>query len=492
MKIVLKTDLNSLSKQYIETLVLLYLPMEKFGENDSEKKLTFSVQLEDGKYFGSAVYEADGVFEKEELSLDRISNEGFEISAKSFAGKLFISLFGRIFGYFPPWGMLTGVRPARFALDMMNIAKTYEATKALLCNNYLCTPEKADLAIKVAQFDKKIYENKGNRDFSLYIGIPFCPTRCRYCSFVSYSTPSLLSLIPEYVDMLFEETKMLLSTAKELSLDLKSIYVGGGTPTVLDEDLLESFLKRLYPLLEDTNFEEFTFEAGRPDTVTEEKLSILKKYGVTRVSINTQTSNDEILSSVGRKHTYSDFVNAFNMAKKYGFSVNTDLIAGLPGECVESFKKSISDVVKLSPDNITVHSFSLKKSSDYTLEGEKLDPKDEKISEMLMFSSLCMEENGYMPYYMYRQKNTGGNFENVGYTKSEKEAGLYNVYMMEGLHTILAAGAGASTKLVFENLTNNEKIYNPKYPFEYLKDKENILKHGQIIKSFYDNRYYEK
>lgn len=493
MQIILDTDIPEISKHYIETLVLLYLPMEKFGENDMDSTLFVSVKGKDGRYLGNIVYNENGNEYKEELSLPKMSESGYPISPKSFTGKLFISLFGKIFSYYPPWGMLTGVRPARFALDIMEKGNSADATKRVLCENYLCTPEKAALAVDVASFDKKLFESNGdNKAYSLYIGIPFCPSRCRYCSFVSYSTDNLLSLLPEYISTLCDETEMLVKTANCLGLKLESIYVGGGTPTVLDEKLLCSFLTRLKDIIGDTGGVEFTFEAGRPDTVTKEKLLLLKQSGVTRVSINTQTTNDDILLSVGRRHTYADYLYAYGMAKEMGFFVNTDLIAGLPDESVESFKRSIDDIIGVSPDNITVHSFSLKKSSEYTVCGGRLDPKDKGISEMLSYSSKRMNENGYYPYYMYRQKNTGGNFENVGYTKDGKGAALYNVYMMEGLHTVLASGAGASTKLVSQDLSDTEKIYNPKYPFEYLRDKDNILKHGQKICSFYENRYSKK
>ncbi len=492
MQIILDTDIPDISKHYIETLVLLYLPMEKFGENDTESSLFVSVKEKDGWYLGNIVYKENGNENIEELSLPQKSEGGYPLSAKSFVGKLFISLFGKLLSYYPPWGMLTGVRPARFALDIMEKGNSADMTKKILCENYLCTPEKASLAVDVAGFDKKLFESDNEKAYSLYIGIPFCPSRCRYCSFVSYSTDNLLSLLPEYINTLCDETGMLVKTANSLGLKLKSIYVGGGTPTVLDEKLLFSFLERLKDIIGDTNGIEFTFEAGRPDTVTKQKLLMLKESGVTRVSINTQTTNDDVLLSVGRRHTYADYLNAYGLAKDMGFSINTDLIAGLPGESVESFKKSIDDIIKISPDNITVHSFSLKKSSDYTVCGGKLDPKDKDISEMLSYSSKRMNRSGYYPYYMYRQKNTGGNFENVGYTKNDSSAALYNVYMMEGLISVLASGAGASTKLVSQDLSDTEKIYNPKYPFEYLRDKENILKHGHKICSFYENRYSKK
>ena len=223
--------------------------------------------------------------------------------------------------------------------------------------------------------------------------------------------------------------------------------------------------------------------------MTKEQLSILADCGVNRLSINTQSTYDTILQSVCRCHTFEDYKKAFFLAKNMDFAINTDLIAGLPGESVESFCKSIDDVLFISPDNFTVHSFSLKKSSEYTVCGQTFDNSDRSIDKMLSYSSLKMKEHRYFPYYMYRQKNTDGNFENVGYTNSENAIACYNIYMMEGFHSVLAAGAGASTKLVSRNLSTTGKIYNPKYPYEYLRAKDDILKNKEQILLFYKEKY---
>ncbi len=488
MKIVLSSDDKSVAEHYLQSLVLLYKPLEKFGEGDCDSTLSFLLKKEDGSYYGRAFFESDGIAHEKTLTEEICLYDGSKNPAKCFAGKLFLLLFSSVFGYKPPWGILTGVRPARYALDFLLSGESSERTKNILVRMYHVDEDKAELAVQVALCDLKVLEAQKAREFSLYIGIPFCPSRCRYCSFVSYATPKLRSLLPEYLEMLLCETRMLCDTAKDLGLSLKSVYVGGGTPSVLDEAQMGFFVPKLRECIGDENVE-FTYEAGRPDTVTEEKLAILSDNGVTRLSINTQTTNDKILESVGRCHTFDDYRRAFLLAKEKDFMINTDLIAGLPGESVESFCKSIDDVVNMSPDNITVHSFSLKRSSEYTVSGNTFEPGESHIDRMLSYSSAKMKELGYFPYYMYRQKNTDGNFENVGYTKDEKSMALYNIYMMEGFHSVLAAGAGASTKLVSADLSTVGKIYNPKYPYEYLRAKDDILKNKEQILLFYKEKY---
>ncbi len=489
MRINLVSDDKKVGVQYIQSLVLLFMPCEKFSQSDEGGTvLDFFIEVTDGCFVGKAVL----VYEEtktEKFLCERVSDyDGSGNSAKCFAGKLFLSLFSERFSYKPPWGIMTGVRPARFALEFLRCGKTKEETKNLLQKYYFADADKAELAILVALFDMDVLDSAQIREYSLYIGIPFCPSRCRYCSFVSYATPKLRSLLPEYISALSDEVDILCQTANEADLKLKSIYIGGGTPSVLDASQMKTFLERVRNAVGDGDFE-FTYEAGRPDTVTEEKLSVLRDFGVTRLSINTQTTNDEILRSVGRNHTFNDYKKAYFAAKEKGFFVNTDLIAGLPGEAVESFQKSIDDVCALSPDNITVHSFSLKKSSEYTVSGQKLCSDDRHMERMLSYSSSKLSFNGYFPYYMYRQKNTDGNFENVGYTKEKEGVALYNVYMMEGFHSVLAAGAGASTKLVSKDLSTIGKLYNPKYPYEYLRDINDILKNKEQILSFYKEKY---
>lgn len=489
MRIILDSNDKAISSHYLETLVLLYLPGEKFGAGDENTSLFFLVKTENSSVYVRAVLDFCGVTDSEESEVCLPKNARRDF-VKSFCGKIFLKLFGRKFGYIPPWGILTGVTPAKFAAGIIRNGKSDTEAVRILEEQYLVSAEKACLAVNTAKFELSVSEAAHSNDYSLYVGIPFCPSRCRYCSFVSYSTPQLAALLPEYISVLCKETETLCAAAAELGLRLKSIYVGGGTPTVLNEEMTERLLDNIVGYLGCLDGVEFTYEAGRPDTVNQKKLDILKAYGVNRVSINTQTTNNEILRSVGRNHSYEDYLCAFRSAKQTGFSVNTDLIAGLPGESTESFCKSVNDVASVSPDNITVHSFSLKKSSEYTVGGQKLDIADRSIEEMIAYSSKKLDECGYFPYYMYRQKNTGGNCENVGYTKNGESAGLYNVYMMEGVHTVLAAGAGASTKLISGDIS--EKIYNPKYPYEYLRAGSDILKKRESIIRFYKEQNNKK
>lgn len=487
MKILLECFECKVSELYIQSLVLLYLPLEKFGKDDSDSELYVNIKKQENSFFGKAHL----VYQNEKISCDFFGNyESFPAhldKAKNFAGKLIIELFKKRFGFVPKWGMLTGVRPTRFAFDLSENGFSDRETVKLLCENYLVDPKKAELSVGISKIDKAVFDDSEEREYSLYVGIPFCPTRCKYCSFVSCATDKLKSLLPDYIEKLLKEIESVRRVSDNCGLKLKSIYVGGGTPSILDEHLLSSFLFKL----RETNPEndiEFTFEAGRPDTVSEQKLSYMREYGVGRVCINTQTTDNKILASVGRGHTFEQYVSAFHLAKKYGFSVNTDLIAGLPRESLSGFCKSVDDCIKLCPENITVHSFSLKKSSDYTVCGTSISQNDNTFSQMLEYSETALSSAGYFPYYMYKHKNTAGNLENTGYSNSEKAIGLYNVYMMEGVHTVIACGAGASSKLVSRD-RKSKNIYNPKYPYEYLSDWCDIHKKEKEIIDFYENTY---
>lgn len=491
MKIVLSTALP-VSAHYLSTLVLLFRPVEKFGAGDDRSTLSLTLYEENETFFGKAtLFENGKTFEKA-ASAKAGDYAVCENPAKVFAGNLIVALFSEHDGYAPPWGILTGVRPARFALDFLQKGFSHEKTAKILSEIYKVRPEKAALSLSVADIDLDHLKHRKEKTFGLYIGIPFCPTRCRYCSFTSYATPSLAALLPDYLTRLCEEVRLYLKTARELSLSLCELYIGGGTPSVLSEKQLEQFFSELLPLLSYSSetLSEFTFEAGRPDTVTEEKLKILRGAGIGRVSINTQTTNDAILCAVGRGHTARDYFSAFEKARKAGFaSINTDLIAGLPGESVESFEKSLCDVLSLEPENITVHAFTLKRSSEYTVGGKTISPSDPTVLRMLSFTEEKMRQNGYFPYYMYRQKNTGGNLENVGYAKTKDAICRYNIDMMEEFRTVLAAGAGASSKLAGKDIKTVKKLHNPKYPYEYLKDNTYMLKNREEILRFYAEEY---
>ncbi|MBR2024228.1 MAG: coproporphyrinogen dehydrogenase HemZ, partial [Clostridia bacterium] len=342
-----------------------------------------------------------------------------------------------------------------------------------LKNRYFLSDNKIELALKVAKNEGEILKISNNENCSLYISIPFCPSRCNYCSFISYATPKLFELIPDYINKLVEDIKCTLINIKKQHLNLLTIYIGGGTPTVLTENQLELILKTVNDYVDVNSLLEFTLEGGRPDTITDEKLKIAKKYGVDRISVNPQTLNDSVLESIGRKHTAKEFFDAYDRVKKSGIKfVNTDLIAGLENDNFESFKSTIDNIIKLNPDNITVHAFSVKKSAQILRDNENIyDTTDDYAIKSVDYAYEILTQNGYEPYYMYRQKNTICNLENVGYAK-KGTFGIYNVLMMSDSHTVFGVGAGATTKIV-KNIDGNleiNRIFSKKYPYEYLQD----------------------
>ncbi|MBQ8005683.1 MAG: coproporphyrinogen dehydrogenase HemZ, partial [Clostridia bacterium] len=348
--------------------------------------------------------------------------------------------------------------------------------RKMLRNEFSVTVKKAALATDVAIAERAIIGNPDKKDCSIYVSIPFCPTRCAYCSFVSYTSKKLLSLIPEYLIRLCADIDSAFALAKKHGLRVKTIYIGGGTPTILSAPQLEMLLSKINDCVDVWGLEEFTLEAGRPDTIDAEKLAVAAKYGVTRMSVNPQSLCDKVLSGVGRNHTTEEFYRAYDIARSSGIKyINTDLIAGLPGDNFKTFADTFDKILTLAPDNITVHTFCVKKSADLMQQGPSIfSRKGGDAVKCVDYSQLRAMQEGYKPYYMYRQKNTVGNLENVGFTKPGAE-GLYNIYMMEEVHTIIAAGAGAVTKLVEykcagEGPTRIKRLFNPKYPFEYLKN----------------------
>ena len=314
-----------------------------------------------------------------------------------------------------------------------------------------------------------------NNTCSVYISIPFCPSRCTYCSFISYATPKLFSLIPNYVIRLVDDIKSTFDEIKRNGYKVLSVYIGGGTPTVLTKEQLDTVLSAISSSIDVTKLLEFTLEGGRPDTITEEKLNVAKKHGITRISVNPQTLNDEVLTSIGRRHKVEDFLKAYELVKgsNIGF-INTDLIAGLEADTFESFKSTIDKIIELSPHNVTVHSFSVKKSAQILRENENIyDNSSIDAIKSVDYAYEALTSNGYVPYYMYRQKNTVSDLENVGYAKPGT-FGIYNVLMMSDCHTVYGIGAGATTKLVKNNngILEINRIFSPKYPYEYLQDKQ--------------------
>ena len=378
-----------------------------------------------------------------------------------------ISFFGAakdLLGISPAWGSLTGVRPAKVALSLIREGGKAKAERELQ-ELYCVQPARARLAIEAADAGIRAAAELEPNDISLYVGIPFCPTRCAYCSFVAQSVEKSFSLVEPYLEALFDEITAAGQLVREMGLNIKSFYMGGGTPTTLTASQMDRLLTKLEQNFDFANLTELTIEAGRPDTIDEEKLRVLRAHNTTRVSINPQTMEDNVLAAIGRRHTADDIRRAMEQVRAADFPhVNMDLIAGLPEDTPEGFARSLDEVISMGADNITVHTLSLKKGSRITLEGSRI-PGAEEVAEMLDYADPTLRKNGFAPYYLYRQKYMSGSFENVGWTKPGG-TGLYNIYIMEELHSILSLGAGGSTKMVGGGQIR--RAFNAKYPREYI------------------------
>ena len=369
-----------------------------------------------------------------------------------------------------PWGMMTGVRPVRIIHDLRAAGWQEDAIRDRFLQHFSCTPEKFRLALSIADLQRPVLDAADPKDCSVYAGIPICPTRCSYCSFVSRTVgdKATRALVQPYVDKLCEELTAIRRTADRCGLRIRTFYIGGGTPTTLDEHQLARLLSALENHFDFSHLCEYTVEAGRPDTITPEKLRVLKSAGVGRVSINPQSMNDAVLAAIGRKHGSADVLRAFDEARQAGFDeINMDLIAGLTGDTAETFAQTVDTLLNLSPENITVHTLAIKRGADLTDKAAAAAQR-ETVSQMLDGASHALQNAGYGPYYLYRQKFMAGGFENVGWCKPDTEC-FYNVSMMEELQTILSLGAGGVSKRVVRETGWIERANNPKYPLEYIQ-----------------------
>ena len=398
---------------------------------------------------------------------------------------LLYSILCEMTGYTPQWGILTGVRPSKLMNTLVSEMGD-EAAKKYFSEKLLVSQQKAELAYSVAKAEEKIMSLSDERSFSLYVSIPFCPTRCNYCSFVSHSIAQAKKLIPDYVDKLCEEIRITAEIANGLGLRLESVYWGGGTPTTLSAEQLDRVCGEIEKNFDFSQCREYTIEAGRADTVTAEKLDVIRKYGITRISINPQTFNDDVLVSIGRRHTVSDVLDIYKTARDKDFgNINMDLIAGLTDDSFESFCNSIDTAISLNPENITLHTLALKRSSKIVTGGIDVE-SGETANKMLEYAQNRFYQSGYIPYYMYRQSRSLGNLENVGWCKPGYEC-LYNIFMMEECHTVLAVGAGAVIKLKEPYGRNIERIFNYKYPYEYISRFDELVERKAKIREFYEN-----
>ena len=387
-------------------------------------------------------------------------------------------------GVTPPWGMLTGVRPDKPVTWALSEGKSPAQAQAMLEREYFVTPDRAALAVETGAQALQAARGLASRDIAVYVGIPFCPTRCAYCSFVSQSVEKSFSLVPPYVDALVEEIRAGGRMVREQGLRCRAFYMGGGTPTTLTAEQMDRVLTAFEEAFDRSACDEVTVEAGRPDTITAEKLEVLKAHGVDRVSVNPQTMEDHVLRAIGRRHTAAELSAAMELVAKYGFPhVNMDLIAGLPEDTPEGFRRSLDTCIAFGTDNVTVHTLALKKGSRILLEGLRI-PAPEAVADMLDYAAPTLRAAGFAPYYLYRQKYMSGSLENVGWAKPGKES-LYNIVMMEELQTVVSIGGGGVTKLVDPVAGKILRLPNPKYPHDYLSMQDKVLSQKGEITAFY-------
>ncbi len=475
----------------MEKLIRLFLPFEKIQvlhHFEADQSLAVCTLLTDGdNAISEAQVSLDGKTVKYSSAVDTDIPDFKKECQHEIARQLFYC-FSEILGFRPDWGILTGVRPAKlFSHYREQYGEDY-AVK-FFENKFLVMPSKIELCRNTVAAEDKIVSLSTPKSFSLYLSVPFCPSRCSYCSFVSHSIEKAQNIIPEYVETLCRELEITAKIAKDLGLRLETVYMGGGTPTTLTAEQLDRVLKTVNNNFDLSNIREYTVEAGRADTITEQKLKAIKQNGVTRISINPQTMNDNVLAAIGRRHTAKDTVDAFNLAREIGFdNINMDLIAGLPTDTYQSFCDTVESILKLDPESVTVHSLSMKRASNLTANGEYEHIKaGATASKMVEYANRTLSQKGIVPYYMYRQSKTVGNLENIGYAKRGCE-GLYNVYIMDETHTILACGASAVTKLK-DTKQNIKRIFNFKYPYEYISGFSELISRKQEIGEFYDKHF---
>lgn len=375
-----------------------------------------------------------------------------------------------------PWGLLTGVRPVKLVRQWFDEGLTTDALQKKLEMDCGVSRERAELCLDTWENQKDLFRELSPRRVSLYLAVPFCPSRCSYCSFVSHSIEKTARLVPEYVACLLREIRETASLAARSGLEIETVYMGGGTPTTFSAEQLAEVLSAVRGEFDLSRCREFTVEAGRPDTITRKKLDVLSRCGVNRISINPQTLNDAVLETIGRRHTVRQFFDAYHLAEEYSFDKNIDLIAGLPGENYDSFRRSVDGILALHAENVTVHTLTIKHAAALREE----EARHREAYEMVEYSRRAVRAAGYRPYYLYRQKGTVDCLENVGYSLEGKRC-LYNVYIMDDSHTIISVGAGGVTKVILPGEARIQRVFNYKYPYEYISRFETVLERKRAL-----------
>ena len=379
----------------------------------------------------------------------------------------------------PAWGALAGVRPTKITTKHLLEGGTPASADRLMRDVYYVTPERRQLAVDCSESTVKAVSLMDKDDLSVYVGIPFCPTRCSYCSFVSRTVGKKTELLDKYLAALEREIQVTARLMKESGKHLLTLYIGGGTPSILSTPQMIHLLDTLRESFDFSQCIEFTVEGGRPDTLNLEKLRAIREHGADRMSINPQTMEDSVLRACGRPHTGADVIRAYRQAEEAGFSaINMDLIAGLPTDDFDGFRRSLDAVAALNPANITVHTLALKKGADLFEKREGLSTAEE-VSRMVDYSNAALRSLSYKPYYLYRQKYMSGSFENVGWSREGLDC-LYNIYMMEELHTIVSLGGGGMNKVNLPDGTL-QRFHNPKFPEQYIEMIDSVCRQKEEL-----------
>lgn len=441
---------------------------EELGSEEPRFLITF--QFEEGKMKGWIEDGKDHTGKKLEriLVCDYENHKESRKKVDRFIYQLLSEYTGRTL----PWGTLTGIRPTKIIFQWLSEGLTEEEIEKKFCDTYLATGQKARVCTRVAKKEQEILKRITYEDeYSIYIGIPFCPTTCLYCSFTSFPLEKFSDRVDKYLEALFREIDYAAKVYQDRKLT--TIYMGGGTPTSLNPQQMDRLLTKVEQTFDLSYMREFTVEAGRPDSITREKLAVIKSHPVTRISINPQTMNDETLKLIGRAHTTDETIKAFHLAREEGFSnINMDMITGLPGEDITHVRKTLEEIKKLSPESLTVHSLAIKRAAMLNREMEQYRSKVKgSTDEMLRLVDEIATEMGMNPYYLYRQKNIPGNLENIGYAKEGLES-LYNILIMEEKQDIIALGAGASTKCVYpgNRIERSENVKNVDHYIERIDE----------------------
>ncbi|MBP5581903.1 MAG: coproporphyrinogen dehydrogenase HemZ [Ruminococcus sp.] len=462
-------------KYEVEATMKLFFSTARYSFGTSREEAVgaeYVIAEEDGDKLRVEVKLNGEVPEVREAVVDQSRNKEHELC------RILFHILSDKTGIVPPWGLMTGIRPVKKVVELIRDGIEKDEIFRRLKDKYEIQDKKLQLAYDTAINQMPILDKIDGTAASLYVSIPFCPTRCSYCSFVSHSMNSAIKLMPQYIEALCKELEILGKIVKETDTKIDTIYFGGGTPTSVSAQELRTIMEAVEKNFDLTKVREYSVEAGRPDTITEEKLRVIKELGAERISVNPQTLNDDVLKVIGRKHSGEDAIKAFELARKIGFrNINTDLIAGLPTESAESFRNTLDRMIELDPESITVHTLTIKRSATLFAQGNANNANP--AAEMVDYSIPTLMSHGYLPYYMYRQKNTVDNLENVGYAKKGFES-YYNIFIMDETQTILGAGCAASTKLLYAG-NRIERIHNYKFPYEYIKSFDKLMEKKEEI-----------